>query len=617
MKRNPLKCLLTVLLSLLLAAATSCGQSKESSATTVKDSSTQSALSPTDAIDSSDPTATETTAAPAISPVPTLPPEIIFNMPADQTNAYAENLYVEASLSSVSVIGGDNGPVSIDGAIKNGSSYWYSLIQPISGVEYAMDSSSLAILLDCNIYGAGRLVYSDGKTKTEIAPNVDSFHLSGDGSAVLYLVTPKYEHGVGGDLYYYDCSSGKSTCIATGAGRLFTISPNGDCVSYTTFYKVDDPDALTCFSLVIDQDPIVVDTDSYCVAISDDAKSLYYLKKTEEEEILYVRYDGVAKQLSQPYTPLSYNAEETFFFNIDQTQIVFNSAGSAYFSMSGSDPYKISDFPILSFTGKSGFFYTPDCLSKPITDSARSYVTVSVYGTRNLCHALFETGNNNVLYFDENMKVTVHTLPGDSYNLMFSGHMLFAYESDGYAIYKDYEEPDSVKIPADAFPLITEDQTLYYLSSEGISPSDSYSSTYTGNLYAVFGSLDTSQAALIASNASSILLFEKDGPDILYYLAWPEGHDQEVERDYNLLPFLDLYAVEETPGAKPVLIAEKVSHIETGDFGVVYWEYKDAFKDDYDPWGGSYLATVGVYWSKDGRSFQYVMEHPFVDQFGG
>ena len=66
-----------------------------------------------------------------------------------------------------------------------------------------------------------------------------------------------------------------------------------------------------------------------------------------------------------------------------------------------------------------------------------------------------------------------------------------------------------------------------------------------------------------------------------------------------------------------MLSAEKVSHIGTGDFGVVYWEYKDAFKDDYDPWGGSYLATVGVYWSKDGRSFQYVMEHPFVDQFGG
>ena len=615
MKRIPLKCLPTVLLFLLLAAAASCGQPEDSSPLTITDNSTQSALSTTAASASSDPTTAQTTAAASISPAPALPPEIVFNNPEDQTNAYAENLYVEANLSSVSVISGYNGPVPINGTIKNSNSYCNSLLYQINDVEYAMDGSALAILLDCNIYGAGRLVYSDGKTKAEIASDVDSFHLSGDGSAVLYLVTPKYEHGVGGDLYYYDSATGKSTCIAAGAGRLFTISPNGDSVSYTTFYKANDPDALTCYSLVIGKTPVEVDTDSYCAAISDDAKSLYYLKKTEDGEVLYVRYDGVAKQLSQPYTPLSYNAEEAFFFNIDQTQIVFNSAGATYFSMSGSDPYKLSDYPVMAFEGKSNFFEITDYLYKTIADSARSFVTVSVYGTKNLCYALFEYADNNVLYFDENMKVTVHTLPGASDNLMFSGHTVIAYESDGYAIYKNFPEPDSVKIPADVFPIITEDQTLYYVSSEDVSPSDSLN--YTGNLYAVFGSLDTSQAELIASSASSLQLFEKDGPDILYYLAWPEGHDQEVERDYNLKPFLDLYAVEETPGAKPVLVAEDVCNIKTGDFGIVYWKYKDAFKGDYEPMGSSYMATVGVYASKDGKSFQYVMERPFVFQFGG
>ena len=617
MKRNPLKCLLTVLLFVFLAAAASCGQPGEYQSASISEHGTQSTLSTTAAAASSDPTSAETTPAPAISPVSALPPEIVFNKPEDQSNAYIENLFVEASMSSVSIIGGDNGPISINGAIAHSRSYCYSNTGEISGVEYAMNGSSLAILLDCNIYGAGRLYYSDGNTKAEIASDVDSFHLSGDGSPVLYLVTPKYEHGVGGDLYYYDCTAGKSTCIATGAGRLFAISPNGDSISYTTFYKTDDPDALTCYSLVIGKTPVEVDTDSYCIAVSDDAKTLYYLRKTVDGEVLYVRYDGVARQLSQPYAPQMYNAEETFFLNIDQTQIVFNSAGSAYFSMSGSAPYKLSDFTVLSFNGKSGFYDTPDYLYKAITDSARSYATVSVYGTRNLCYVPFLSDDINVLYFDKSMKVTIHTLPGASYNLSFSGHAVIAYENDGYTIYKDFPEADSVKIPADAFPIITEDQALYYLSSEGIAPSDSYSASYTSKLYAVFGSLDISQAELISSNASSLMLFERNGPDILYYLAWPEGHDQEVERDYNLMPFLDLYAVEETPGAKPVLIAEDVSHIEAGDFGVVYWKYKGTFNDDYNPWGGSYMATVSVYWSKDGEAFQYVMERPYVFQYGG
>jgi len=617
MNRIAPKYLITALLFLLFVTATSCSQSKGSPTSGASNDGTQSALSTSAASTASMATTAETSTSPAISPTPALPPEIVFDMSGDQTNVYAENLRVEASLSSISVIGNGNEPVHINGSITNDNAYCNSMMYQINGVEYAMDGSSLAILLDCNIYGAGRLVYFDGTTKVEIASDVDSFHLSGDGSAVLYLVTPKYEHGIGGDLYYYDCVTGASQLITKGAGRLFAISPCGDSISYTTFYKADDPDALTCYSLVIGKTPVIVDTDSYCAAVSDDAGTVYYLKKTEEGESLFVHYAGVSKPLSLPYKAQMYSEEKTFFFNTDQTQIVFNSDGSTYFSMSGSDPCKISDFPVRSFEGKSHYDDIPNYLYKTITDSARSYITTSVYGTKNLCYVPFQTGDNNLLFFDENMKVTESILPGYWYTLSVSGNALICTDNTECTLYPSYLNPDFVILPAVISPCITEDQTLYYLSLAESTETNLDMTAFIYNLYVTFDDFDTTKGELLASNVSSPQLFKKDGPDILYFLAYPEGHGKEIERDYNLNPFWDLYAVEEIPGAKPELVAEKVCNYETGDFGVVYWQYKDAYKGDFEPMGGSYMATVGVYSSKDGQSFQYVMERPYVNQFGG
>jgi len=611
MNRTLPKYLVTTLLLLLLFTASSCEKTKESSTVGSSSNAAQASLAPT-----SQPTTAETSTSPTISPASALPPEIVFDMSGDQTNTYAENLYVEANETSISVIGGGNEPVHINGSIANVNAYCNSMMYQISRVEYAMDGSSLAIQLDCNSYGSGRLVFTDGTAEIDIASNVDSYHMSGDGSAVLYLVTPKYEHGVGGDLYYYDCVTGTSQLITKGAGRLFTVSPNGDSISYTTFYKVDDPDALSCYSLVIGKAPSIVDTDSYCVTISDDAGTVYYLKKTDEGEALFVRYDGVAKQLSQPYAPLSYNADEAFFFNIDQTQIVFNSDGSTYFSMSGSDSYKISDYQARSFLGKSNFYDTPDYLYKTITDSARSYVTVSVYGTKNLCYVPFQTDDQNLFYFDKNMKVTEYAPPENSYDLHFSYSALITHDNDNCYIFKNYLDPDYVQLPAVTYALVTEDQTLFYLSTES-TEANFDSSAYIDNLYVTFGSFDTTNGELIASHVAYLELLAREGPDILYFLAYPEDHDEEIARDSNLTTFWDLYAVEEIPGAKPVLIAKSVCNYETGDFGVVYWQYKDVYKGDFEPMGASYMATVGVYSSKDGKSFQYVMERPYVLQFGG
>ena len=529
------KCLLISLLAVLLFAAAGCEKTKEAPTSVSSVDSTVTTQAPTEITEPA-----ETTSIPTASPAPTIPPEIVFDMSGDQSSSYKERLYIDANMSSLSVIGGEGEPVHISGKIADWEYYCYSLPSEIYRVEYAMDGSSLSVILDSNQFASGRLVYSDGMTAVNIAQNVDSFHMSGDGSAVLYLVTPKYEHGIGGDLYYYDSVTGESQLITEGAGRLFTISPKGDSISYTTFYETDNPDALTCYTEVIGNDPAVLDTDSYCAAISDDAKTVYYLKKTAEGEILLVNQDGESKQLSRPINSMEYyDQEHKLFFNIDQTQIVFNAGSDTYFSMSGSDPFKISRNLIISFLGVPHYSEVRDYLHEEISDSARSFLSISVNGTKNLCYVPFLTEDLDLLSFDEKMIITQSSMP----------------ES-------------------------TEDR-------------------------------------LNLLNVSSTIFFEREGTDILYYLAYPEDYNEEIQLNYNLTPFLDLYAVEDTPGADPVLIAEKVCMVEAGDFGVIYRQYKGEFKYDYEPFGSSYMATVGVYFSKDGTSFKYVMERPYVFQFGG
>lgn len=128
---------------------------------------------------------------------------------------------------------------------------------------------------------------------------------------------------------------------------------------------------------------------------------------------------------------------------------------------------------------------------------------------------------------------------------------------------------------------------------------------------------DDSSAEFVAASVSSIYLLERDGPDLLYYLAKPDDYAEDVQRDYNLSPFYDLYAIEETSGSAPVLVAEQVCVVEIGDFGVVYWQYKRSDNEyDYGE-SASFVAIVGIYHSPEGLSYTYVNERLFVQQFGG
>lgn len=583
-----------VVITFLIIMTSSCTKLTESTGVT---STNDLSASPTSTMESTDPV--ETSVLPTSSP--TVLPEIVFDLTGDPSSTYTELLHIESGVSSLFIIGEQETPVRIDLLSEGYFPYDYDFNE-----ECSLDGSSMALITDKNKYGSGRLFYTDGITVVNIASDVDTFHISADGTAVLYLVSPKYEHGIGGDLYHYDCLTGQSKMIAPGAGRLFTLSPDGDTVAYTTFYKKDYPDALTCNICRVGEDPTVLDKDSYCIAISNNAETIYYAKKEDDLESLFVRYNGMTKELFDGFAPSVRNwfdLEYYFYLNRDMTQIIFNADEAACFSMQGSDPVKVSDKIMYYSEWYNENTHNPVYQVCEFSDYGRTYLQTLNTGTENLCNFVFATAsleepydnifeyvfNNEYLVFNENMNST---------RLTFSDYMQRLC-------------PHVMKIPACVLVEKTGDNTAFYLPGTG----EFYNSS--SNNYDLYVMHDDSSAEFVAASVSSIYLLEREGPDLLYYLARPDSYEEDIQRDYNLSSFFDLYSLEETPGAEPMLVAKQVCMVETGNFGIVYWQYKRSGAPGDDFFGGPFIiANVDVYYSKDGVSYTYVTERYYAQQYG-
>ncbi len=623
---HKIQCLTVIAIICMLGATAACAKANTNITNSPDSSAASSATVSSDS--SIDPASTTTSAGPTMpsdpdvtstpTATPTLSAEIVFDMTGDQSSSYREQLFVDANSDSIGIVGGGRNPVLIEGAIANSGEYYNQTDANISHVEYAMDGSSLAILLDYNKdKRTARLVYSDGQTYTTVAKDVDSFHLSDDGSTILYL-SGRYEHGIGGDLYLYDCSTGKSRLITGGAGRLFTLSPSGNAISYTTFYEVDNPDALTCYVSSGEKSgenkTVLLDTDSYCAALTDDAATVYYIKKTDDGEIFTVNYKGTNTQLSSPYiSGENYDYDHSLCFNTTHTQAVFTSGNFAYFTMSGADPVKISSVPVRRFAAGGYRYFDHAYLYETIFDSARSTYNISIYGTKNLCFVPFLMSDGSMIYFDDKMNVTVKKLTMTTYIIRISDKSMYVSNEFGEVIFTDYMDPNAGTITGFVSPTLTKDQTLYYLSPNESSDTDANSSVITYDLHVKF---DAGEDSVLASGVRSIYLLEKDGADMLYFLVAPP--ESEIANDYIpvYLNYCYLYAVEEIPGAKPVLVAKKVYTVEVGDFGIIYRQYKSTSPNN-SLYSGSYSAIAGVYYSKDGTSFQSVMKRPYIINYGG
>lgn len=553
---------------------------------------------------------------PAPRPVP-LPP-IHFDLTGEQWSVYSNALTIEANSEYVMVLGGENSPLRMDGKYSRINDYYYGYSDALSmDTQYSMDGTSLASILDRDNSKTGKLMYCDGKSVFEVAKGVDRFLLSNDGSTIAYL-TGTYEHGIGCPLYLFDCSTGETRFITDGASRLFTLSPSGDAIAYCTFYEADNADALQAYFIVNGEKVQDIGKDCYCVALTDAGSTVYYAQKLEDGEEFYAMHNSEIQLLahSQKADLNNPTVLSQYCFNNDCSQVVFGNGKSIYFSMDGGEPRLICKGLGATYSG----IYDPwsgytQGLYRFITDEGHTSASASYPGTKNLCNILFNImfsfGSADPVFFDENMQIHTIDLPANIWGISSRNHSLTFNDGNIYFL-ENYLVSDAEPVNTGRLAYIqSEDKTVYSLS---------YPDASSGNsaVLELKVSQNGGKAVHVSDAVISLCLLEKDGPDILYYLAVPPEIDPASSDILytDFFPYAALYALEDVPGAQPVLLASKVCRITTGDYGVVYWQFAAA--DDTVPlyyWGENDL--VDVYYSRDGVNFTKIMQHSFLYSIGG
>ena len=135
-----------------------------------------------------------------------------------------------------------------------------------------------------------------------------------------------------------------------------------------------------------------------------------------------------------------------------------------------------------------------------------------------------------------------------------------------------------------------------------------------GDLYVT---RDNETPVLIMSNVDCKGLSRIAGkPDVLYFLAMNARTDYTVETNRSdFYPYGTLYSLEDTVGAVPSRITDKVCKIDVGNYGVIYKKYIGT-ENDADYMSG-YSDQVDVYYSQDRESFSKVLTQIFRYSIGG
>jgi hypothetical protein len=550
----------------------------------------------------------ETSATIPPKPTPTAVPvspfeNFSFDLTGNQTSLYARKLHIASGSDQTYFFGTDtllSTPGSTMDLDTDICQYgYYSRIY--SDEQYSIDGSSAAVIVEWDGYATGTLVYCDGLSVVRIAEDVDSFILSSDGSHLAYL-TGAYEHGVGGSLYLYHCKTAETEFIAERVGRLFVLSPTGTSISYTTFYRKYDPDSLICYVKTGSESAIEVGRDRYCIALSDDAKTIYCVKRECSGYELYVYHDQIEKLLcdSLPLEgPTSYlyydNSGPAFIFNNDCTQIVYSDSESTWFYVRGEEPIVVFDSGNAILMGKRG---AVDALEKTLfgsnyqerlfTDYARSRCSTSYSGTPNLCYVLFSTDSEVGIFDKFLIPHTVTQVNSYVEQDEFGTMIVSLYQSSNLKINPHLDESWSLK--GDEYLGQTEDGRFFYVRDEAL-----YSRDIDG---AVVKQTDIIGVAVPYCTPYLERIF------ILDY------QDQEFSFDDKGLEntdfFCSLYSIDPNSPTVLNLVSEKVARYSLMIQGrdITYAQYLDSIEES----DGFYSTSAHeiLFYSSDGLNFKSI-----------
>lgn len=142
---------------------------------------------------------------------------------------------------------------------------------------------------------------------------------------------------------------------------------------------------------------------------------------------------------------------------------------------------------------------------------------------------------------------------------------------------------------------------------------------------------ENTEPTLLTANCADMQLLKREGkPDIIYYLenSEPDPGGDTDEQDHIAWYYYDLYMLEDSPGASPVLVAENVSNMWCGDFGVYYYQL-ESVAPKLKEWLYSSVENPGdftedelydqnkLFYSSKGDTFEYVTNIEVRHLYGG
>ncbi|HHU72815.1 MAG TPA: zinc ribbon domain-containing protein [Clostridiales bacterium] len=201
--------------------------------------------------------------------------------------------------------------------------------------NFNLSRTKAGAIEDEGTYEGGTLYLIDSEGKKEIDDDVISYVISDNGNSVAYFKDYDYDENTA-TLMLYDGKKSKEIedDIPVYHGNAsIVISPNGSAVAYLEY----EDDEYTGYISVNGKSPEKLGKNKICIALSDNAKYVYYIKfdPIDYKSEIYVKSNDDTKLV-----PDTMSLDE-IFFNKDYSQIIFSYDYKTYISVKGNDKKKL------------------------------------------------------------------------------------------------------------------------------------------------------------------------------------------------------------------------------------------------------------------------------------
>ncbi|MDD4096260.1 MAG: hypothetical protein PHP22_08485 [Oscillospiraceae bacterium] len=498
----------------------------------------------------------------------------------------------------------------------------------LDSYDVSEDRCHFAMLFDISEDGSGRLIYCDGDSITEIADEAIHYSIADEGNQIAYIKLTG-ESLTSGNLNVYDIDTGTTRTLSDNPGEDFALSPSGEAIAFMEKTGTGDELAWHLCVCVSGEEPKSLGENLYPIAITDDGSLVYAVQFTTEADEVTVNKSLVVYNGNEMLTLSEsiYSSSSRFvrprseiIFNRDRKQVLFNDSDGVCFSQNGDPSVLIEPERYLYMIPWLAETQNLYCVVFNIMNHGEDNRVHLWYFTPEMKSVLLTAYEEKSGGFQVDESVLVSRENADGYDLIYLDDLFdpryeVQYEVDDELIFNNFGPP----------VLLTSDKTILYRSGEG-----TVSNAYEGEI-SIFRIGDAADPAILSPNCAYSCKFVREGqPDIIYYLEYsePDPDEDEEEQDYIAWYYYDLYMLEDSPGASPVLVAEKVSNMWCGDYGVYYYQL-DSVAPKLTEFRYSSVENPGdytedelydmnkLYYSSDGETFDYIANVEVRHLYGG